>query len=66
MPSDPTKIDECHCDTLNDCLKACATTQKLIDKMRAAGFDMDAAEEENKRQASIAAGIKREFYPDRH
>jgi hypothetical protein len=54
-----------HCQCLDDCLKHCANTRILLEKMRAAGVPAEEAEKVNEKQAAIAMGIKRQFFPDR-
>lgn len=58
-------LDDCHCKTLDDCLRECAAIQEEIEKNKRAGLDMSAAEEQNKVHAQVAAGIKREHFPNR-
>lgn len=60
--NNPIVLDAVHCKTLDDCLRACSITQDAIEKCKRAGLDMAAAEEQNQMHASVAKGLRQEFF----
>jgi hypothetical protein len=56
-------LTDVHCDCLNGVCKSCAETADLINRAKAAGFDVSAAEELNNKQLEIAIKTKQQFFP---
>lgn len=54
-----------HCEDLDCLLQSCADTSELCRRLREAGIPADVAEQANNRQAELAKGIKRVFFPNR-
>lgn len=63
MADNPLREEHCQC--LDECLQRCAVTREVLERMRRAGIPAEEAEKINEQQAKLAAGIKREFFPDR-
>lgn len=61
----PCLLDDAHCKTLDDCMRACSQTQDVLERAKRAGLDMSAADEHNRQTAQLAAGLKKEFFPGR-
>lgn len=65
MAASENPLTDVHCDCLTGVCKSCNDTQQLIDKAKAAGFNMDQAEAVNKQQLEMAMRAKAAYFPDR-
>lgn len=54
-----------HCECLNEALRLNAEAREIIEKCKRAGLPVDQIESDCKEQYEKAAGIKREFFPNR-
>ena len=65
-PHDKPALEEHHCNTLDQVLLNCGKTQSIIDKARASGIPVDQYHEANQTTATVAAEMRKQFFPHRH
>lgn len=63
MPINQHGLDDVHAQTLNAVLASAAKTREMIEKAKAAGLDMSAAEQQNETHCAVAQGLKKQFFP---
>lgn len=56
-------LNDTHYQQLQQCGNSCAETRELLRRMREAGVPAEQAEHTNEQQASMAKGIKQQFFP---
>lgn len=61
--NDHNPLTEQHLEMLNQALQMMPGTASLIAKLRASGWDVEKAEEQNNSQREIASALKRNFFP---
>jgi hypothetical protein len=68
MP-DPTTpwcpLGDEHCSLLTSLIQSCYETGQACDKLEAAGYDVSQWRAQNDHQMALAAGLKKQFFPER-
>ena len=65
MARDRPVLNDQQCACIDAVLTSIAETRELIAKCKDCGIDMQRIEDELNQQEKLAAGIKRNFFPDR-